>query len=467
MAPRLGPDDKPVEDVLIVGGGQSGVIAAAALRREGLERVTVVDQACAGREGPWSTFARMAELRTPKTQVGSELSLPSLSVRRWFEATHGEGSWDTIERIPTHDWQAYLAWYRDTTGVDVVNEVSVCGIREATAGVLAVDTIEDGAPCTRWARSVVLTTGFDGAGAWRVPTFVSDRLDPSFYDHSNTVIGFDALRGKRIGVLGHGASAFDNANAAIDAGAASVDICFRRDRLPRTNPHRQIETAGLMTHYPELSDEVRWNIAQFFRSNDQPPPQRSFSQAMASNSVTLRPATPWLDLEQADGVVRVSTPDGVLEFDHLILATGAVTDLATRPELTHLEPLVRRWSDAIEISADDHDPRLGALPYLDTGYAFEPRDDGDDWVRRVFAFNSLSFVSQGPHSTSISGHRHALPRLIRGITRRLFLDGADSVIDDLVAYESRDLDVPDDFEQRCRHESRLSTAPGQERERAS
>lgn len=449
IAAESGPDGRPIDDVLIVGGGQSGIIAAAALRREGLERVEVVDQAPAGDEGPWTTFARMAELRTPKTQVGSELGIPSLSVRRWFEATHGAGSWHAIERIPTADWRAYLDWYRDTTGVEVDNGVTVCGVRQEVDGVLAVDTVTSGVSSTRYARSIVLTTGFDGAGAWRVPAFVSDHLDPDRYDHSNTPIDFTALRGKRIGILGHGASAFDNANAAIDAGAAAVDICFRRERLPRTNPHRQIETAGLMTHYAELPDEMRWQIAQFFRSHDQPPPQRSFQQAMDSGAITLRPSTPWLAVRDVDGSVRVAIPDGTLVFDHLILATGAVTDLAARPELDRIAPLVRRWHDAID-TGDAHDPTLGALPYLDDGYAFTPNDDRDDWVRRVFAFNALSYVSHGPHSTSISGHRHALPRLIRGVTKQLFRDRMGAVLTELEAYESVDLDVPDDFEERCR-----------------
>lgn len=441
-----GPDGASLSDVILIGGGQSGVIAAASLMREGVDKVTVLDRAPIGSEGPWSTFARMDELRTPKALVGSDLGLPNLSVRRWFETTHGVEAWQAIDRIPTSDWKAYLNWLAATVGVPRENGVEVTGIGPAPDGAIRVDTENGGIANTRYARAVVLTTGFDGAGAWRVPGFVSDSLPSSRYDHSNQLIDFSTFAGKRIGVLGHGASAFDNARAALRAGAVSVDLCFRRDRLPRTNPHRHLETAGLMTHYPLLPDLDRWAIARHFKIADQPPPVPTFELAMATPGFRLRPATPWLAVEESQsGAIDVETPDGVLEFDHLILATGAVIDIETRPELAELAPAVTRWKHSLESSPAD-DEALSNLPYLHQSYAFEPIDEADAWVRRVFAFNALSFVSQGPHSTSISGHRHAMPRLVHGVTERLFLDSCADVVADLRAFDSLDLPVSDDFE---------------------
>lgn len=148
----------------------------------------------------------------------------------------------------------------------------------------------------------------------------------------------------------------------------------------------------------------------------------------------------------ADGAVRIETPRGPLAYDHLILATGAVVDLAARPELSSLRARVALWSDRFRPAAGEEDDRLAALPYLSDGYGFEPREAADGWVRRVFAYNALSFVSQGPHSTSISGHRHAMPRLVRGVTRQLLADQLDRVIPDLHAWNTDDLPIPDDFE---------------------
>jgi hypothetical protein len=51
----------------------------------------------------------------------------------------------------------------------------------------------------------------------------------------------------------------------------------------------------------------------------------------------------------------------------------------------------------------------------------------------------------GPHSTSISGQKHALPRLLRALVQRLFLEQQDSVIPDLRAYDEQDIVVPDRF----------------------
>ncbi|MGO8624713.1 NAD(P)/FAD-dependent oxidoreductase, partial [Rhizobium ruizarguesonis] len=76
-----------------------------------------------------------------------------------------------------------------------------------------------------------------------------------------------------------------------------------------------------------------WDIARFFRSVDQPPPVRSFETAMRRENFKLRPATPWLEVSKQPDAICVTTPDGILEFDHLLIATGMDVDLAARPEL--------------------------------------------------------------------------------------------------------------------------------------
>src|SRR5207237_5571779 len=100
----------------------------------------------------------------------------------------------------------------------------------------------------------VLATGIDGSGAWRAQDALAAGLPAQRYAHSTDEIDFGRLAGKRVGVLGVGASAFDNAAAALEAGATRVDLCFRRAEIPRVNPLIWMNFAGMFGHFGELSD---------------------------------------------------------------------------------------------------------------------------------------------------------------------------------------------------------------------
>ena len=86
-APRWTPArehaGQPVLDVVIIGGGMTGLACAAALVHRGMS-VVVYDEAPAGLEGPWATTARMETLRSPKQLAGPALGIPSLTFRAWF-----------------------------------------------------------------------------------------------------------------------------------------------------------------------------------------------------------------------------------------------------------------------------------------------------------------------------------------------------------------------------------------------
>jgi cation diffusion facilitator CzcD-associated flavoprotein CzcO len=438
-------DGTPIHAVIVVGGGQSGLAIAATLRREGVDDVIVLDRQPAGYEGVWETFARMRELRTPKALNGMDFGCPSLSVQRWYDARFGDGAFAAIDRIPRSAWMEYLRWYRATLALAVENDTEVIDIRPAS-GVIAVDAVHDGRGRALLARTVVIASGYDGAGRWRVPQFVTSALPPDRYDHTNGPIDFDRLRGRRLAVLGHAASAFDNANWALDRGAASVDLCFRRERIPRVNPHRFLETAGTMTHFCALPNDVRWRVGRYFRLVDQPPPVHTFTTASRRANFRLHPGRPWRAVRlEADEIV-IDTPQGELRTDHLLLGTGAEIDLDARRELRSLVPAILRWRDRFVPAPDEHEARLAALPYLDDHYGFMATGPDDRWVERVICFNAASFLSHGPHSTSISGHRHCVPRVVRGITRRLFRDQQDEFLARLTGFDVSDLPVPDDFE---------------------
>ena len=117
LTPRIGPDGAPALDVLIVGGGQSGLAVAMGLLRATVPNILVVDRAARGAEGPWLSYARMRTLRSPKDYTGPDLDLPSLGYQAWHEARHGAHHWRALDQIRREDWAAYLAWVRDTGGI--------------------------------------------------------------------------------------------------------------------------------------------------------------------------------------------------------------------------------------------------------------------------------------------------------------------------------------------------------------
>jgi cation diffusion facilitator CzcD-associated flavoprotein CzcO len=383
----------------------------------------------------------MEVLRTPKTLVGAELGIPSLSVRSWFEARYGAEVWRKITWIPRRDWMRYLRWYRGIADLTIRNDVEVVGI--APLGkVLAVSTKTASGSVSVLARRVVVATGHDGGGVWAVPDMVSDGLPPHVYAHSNVAIDFAGLTGRRIGILGHGGSAFDAGLAALQAGAASVDLCFRRARLPVVNPHRWLEWSAFLAHYRELDDRTRWNVGRHFDLEDQPPPRHTFDRARAEPRLRVHGHCPWREVAWNGTEIEVKTDQERFVFDFVICATGVRYGLAQRPELTGIADKVALWADRFTPLSDEAHPELGKLPYLGTHFEFlEKRPGAAPWLSHIYAFNFSGFVSMGPVATSITGHRFGVPRLVRGITRSLFLEQADAVLPSLHGFAEPEIDL--------------------------
>jgi FAD-dependent urate hydroxylase len=440
VRPTTGASGGHVYDVVIVGAGQAGLIVGLALKREGIRNVLLLDRNPAGYEGPWENFARMAVLRTPKTLVGAELGIPSLSVRAWFEARYGVDAWQAITWIPRRDWMRYLRWYRAIADLAIRNEVEVAGI--APAGkVLAVKTTAQTGGETVLARRVVIATGHDGGGVWAVPDLVSHALPPHAYTHSNVPIDFAALAGRRIGILGHGGSAFDAGLAALEAGAACADLCFRRARLPVVNPHRWLEWSAFLAHYRDLDDRIRWNVGRHFDLEDQPPPRHTFERARAEPRLRVHGDCAWREVTWNGAAAEVQTAHERFTFDFVICATGVRYGLEQRPELTGIAGDISLWCDRFSPAREDAHPELGKLPYLGHHFEFlEKRPGTAPWLSNIFAFNFSGFVSMGPVATSITGHRYGVPRVVRGITRSLFLEQADAVLPSLQGFAEPEID---------------------------
>ncbi len=150
-------------DVVIVGGGQSGVAIAFALRRAGIHRVQVIDAAEEGKAGIWSTIARMRTLRTAKEMPGLEQGIAELSFRAYYTHLHGDAAYASLSRIPTSDWRDYLNWYRRVVSVQVNWQHRLIQVDGADQGVtLQIETPLGLRRLTT--RKLILATGLEGAG---------------------------------------------------------------------------------------------------------------------------------------------------------------------------------------------------------------------------------------------------------------------------------------------------------------
>ena len=431
--------DANVYDVAVIGGGQSGLSTAFGLRREGVHNVIVLDENGAGSEGPWPTYARMITLRTPKELTPIDFGIPSLTFRAWYEAQHGAAGWALVDKIPRGAWMDYLRWYRRVLDLPVRNDARATQI-EPLPGAMFRVTLADGD--TLVARKVVLATGIQGGGEWNTPAFIKDKLPRHLYAHTSEPIDFEALKGKRIAILGGGASAFDNANYALTQGVAAAEVFIRRKDLPRVNPIRFMEKVGLAARYPALDDADKYCAMACFLGHNQPPTNDTFERAATWPGFDLHLGSPWLDVEPVnDGrQAKVTTPKGEFTFDFLVLSTGLVSDPALRPELAGVAPAIARWADRVPVP-DDCDvaqgirDQIAAHPYLGDAFEFLPaRPDQAGQVHGLFAFNYSALLSLGLSASALSGLQQALPKLTSGIADQLFMDDKQANLAAFIGY---------------------------------
>jgi xanthine/CO dehydrogenase XdhC/CoxF family maturation factor/cation diffusion facilitator CzcD-associated flavoprotein CzcO len=421
---RKGSGGAPIYDVIIVGAGQSGLSAGFGLMRERVKNLLLIDRNRLDCAGPWLDFARMRTLRTPKHLTGPDLGIPSLTPRNWYEAQYGVGSWETLGLIPKETWAAYLAWYRATLEIPVQPETEVGALRwEPNENAFLVPTSRGGEQQILLARRVVLASGIDGSGHWQIPKLISDALPASRYAHTRFPIDFAALRGKRIAVLGAGASAFDNASTALEVGAAEIHLYFRRPKLVDVNPYRWAEFVGFLAHLGDLPDADKWRFIAQIQRMGQLPPADTLARARTHPGFHLHPSSGWRKLEMRGDEIVIHTEHEQRAFDFVIVGTGFVTDLGARPELSQLAPVIARWSDRYQPPPEDENADLLRHPYLGPHFEFSERTPGSaPYLKYLYNYTFGCLLSLGFGGASISGLKYSIPRLVSGVTGSLFVE---------------------------------------------
>jgi cation diffusion facilitator CzcD-associated flavoprotein CzcO len=421
-----------VLDVAIVGGGQSGLGAAFGLMREKVRNILVLDENPEGFEGPWATYARMITLRTPKALTTIDFGVPNLTFRAWWEAQHGAAGWAALDKIPRMDWMAYLRWFRRVLALPVRNDAKVTAISALEDGAHRL-TLSNGK--TLRARKVILATGIQGGGEWHTPDFITSALPPSRYAHTSADIDYAAMAGRRVAILGGGASAFDNAQHALKCGVAAAHVFIRRPALPQVNPIRYMESVGFSRGYAHLDDATKYAVTDAFLTKNQPPTNDTFQRASAYPGFALHTGSPWLSVREHDGAVEITTPKGVFTYDFLVLSTGFKTDASLRPELAELAGDIALWRDRYTPPPGAANPLIDDHPYLGPGFELQGRTDaGDARLYGLFAFNYSALASLGLTAAALSGMAFALPKLVAAVTAQLFLDDRETILDGFYSF---------------------------------
>lgn len=439
------PPRPGVRDVVIVGAGLNGLAIAFGLLRERVTNIAVIDRAPEGREGPWLTFARMRRLRTLKTLVGPDLGVRSLSFPAWYKALHGAAAWEALDKATNAEWMDYLAWFRRVAAIPVENGVALDQV--AIEGDLLRLAVSRGGKPESWlARKLVLATGVLASGGPNLPDFAAS-LPRALWAHSSDPIDFARLRGRRVAVLGAGASAFDNAAVALEAGAASVHLFARRASIEQLNIKSAPAFTGFLRHFGTLDDASRWRMMELLARHSVAPPPESVARCTVHAAFRISTSCPWSAVETDGEELRVATPQGSFTFDFAVFATGFAVEMTARPELSGLADHILLWRDVYKPPLETPPTlaaQFGAHPYLGPAFEYQPRPGRDGCkLADIHDFGMASMQSMGPVAVGLNGMKFGPPRLVEGIARGLFLQDVARHETAMIAHEQAQV-VPDD-----------------------
>ncbi|MCB1496962.1 MAG: NAD(P)/FAD-dependent oxidoreductase [Bauldia sp.] len=421
LSPRGLPDGTHLYDVAIIGAGQGGLATAFALRRERVTNIVVLDQMPRGQEGPWVTYSKMWTLRSPKHVTGPDLGIPSLAPRTWFEAMFGEEQWEAMGKWPRTTWQAYLDWYRDVVDIPVRNETRVDDIGPQHGVLRLVMTTPNGTE-SLFCRKVILATGIEGLGAWWLPPFVRENIPADRWTMCTDDVDSRDFAGRRIAVLGAGATAWDRSADLLENGADAVTMYMRRKQILQINGFRYLEKAGYLRHYASMDDASKWRWMTVVFRFGQPPTQDGVNRCGHFPNFMLHPGASWADARMIDGAVEITATDNSVErFDHLFIGSGFVIDPNLRPELARFADNIALWRDRYVPPPERADDTLGTYPYLNPDLSFVEREKGrTPGLESIYCFNYGATVSNAHSGASVTGMKYGIGPMIHGITKALW-----------------------------------------------
>lgn len=426
----------PIYDVVIVGGGQTGMSLLLSLLREKITNIIAFDACEEGNEGPWRTYARMDTLRTPKYTTGPDCDIPSLTFQAWYEAQHGEKKWQAIDFIPRLEWAAYLLWLRHFLKLPIKNNTKVGTIRWVEQeNCFAVPLVSE-ANREVYARKIVLATGIQGSGEWTVPEHIKKNIPKDYYYQTSEMIDFAKITGKKVGILGGGPCAFDNALQCCEHGAREVHLFFKKPKLVNLHVFLWGEYSGFLKNFPALPDQDKWRLIAKMIEIGQPPTPQGFAAINSKKNVFKHFTSPWLDSKMLHEHPTVITPEGEISLDLLIIAIGWNVNLSLREELKAFHHQIALWSDRFVAPPHQHYDMLLNSPYLGKGSNFQEKIPGTaPYLNAIFNCTGGAFLSTGFNAgTGLTGMKYSIKSVVQEITNQLFLDHIDYFYQSLATY---------------------------------
>ncbi|WNL38076.1 NAD(P)/FAD-dependent oxidoreductase [Halomonas sp. PAMB 3232] len=436
---RTGEQGEHVHDVIIIGGGQCGLVAAFALMSGGIRNLRIFDRNPQGLEGPWLNYARMETLRSPKTLPGPSYGFASLTFRAWYEAQYGSEAWEALDKIPRPTWMAYLNWYREVLALPVENGVNVEHVTPE-GDLLRLELSGDGAPAqTVLTRKLIMATGRDGTGGPKIPGFV-EGLPQKAWAHTADDVDFAALEGKRVIVVGVGASAVDNAAEALEHGASEVRFLIRRAQMPTINKMMGIGSFGFTHGYAGLSNDWRWRIMHYSFITQTPPPRGSTMRVSRHENAFFHFECGVEATRMEGDEIVVTTRQGEVRGDFLILGTGFEIDPLARTELAGYADRILLWRDCYQPPEELAHDELGKFPYVGRDFAFQEREPGSaPWLKNIHCFNYGASVSLGKVSGDIPGISEGASWLASAIASRFYQEDVERHWQQLQHYDAPEL----------------------------
>jgi cation diffusion facilitator CzcD-associated flavoprotein CzcO len=252
-----------------------------------------------------------------------------------------------------------------------------------------------------------------------------------------------SLRGKRVAVVGAGASAMDNAAAALEAGAARVDIFIRRPDIPRIDKFTGVGSQGMTHGYVGLPDADKWMLMVEGERTQIPPPRHSVLRVSRYPNAFFHLASPIQDIRETGASVEVETPKGRYGSDLVIFATGFAVDFAKRPEFSELADKVLLWRDVYQPPASMAHDGLASFPYLGSAFEFLPKPGLDAalaWtVSHITCFAYPAVPSHGKITSGIPAISDGAIRLAQGLARSIFVEDGKHHIERFRAFDTPEL----------------------------